>query len=467
MSRGGLAKRHSVFIGLIQQAVDIAVICSSLWWITWLLEIPWRPIFNGAVLTASLLFWLLGRQYSLYGSWRTESIASEVRQVLATWVGVILCLLLIAYALKISDQYSRRAIGGWMVFTPLALAVFRTFLRNMLRQARVDGRNQRRVAVAGSGSLALDLISNFRANPWMGIHVAGVYDNEGLPADVSAKTSLTYLGDLDQLLRDARSGHFDEIYIALPMTAAEEIHDTVDGLADCSVQVNLVPDLLTFKLVNSRSRNVGPMPVISVYDSPLDDSGYLLKRIEDIAVATICLAVVLIPMFFIAAAIKLTSRGPVIFRQRRYGLSGEEIWVWKFRTMSVCEDGDTIAQAQLNDERVTPLGAFLRRNSLDELPQFFNVLQGSMSVVGPRPHAVAHNEEYRATIDGYMLRHLVKPGITGWAQVNGWRGETDTLDKMEQRIEHDLYYIRNWSLRLDIFIILMTVLKGFGGKRAY
>ncbi len=467
MPQGGLAKRNSALIGLIQQAMDIAVICVSLWLPTVLFGVSWQPVFSAAMLMASLLFWLLGHQYSLYGSWRTESITSEVRQVLATWTGVILCLLLMAYALKISDQYSRRVFVAWMLVAPFGLAVFRGILRNTLRQARVDGRNHRRVAIAGAGSLAQDLAQNFRLHPWMGIHVAGVYDNEGLSAQTSSDLDLSYLGDLEQLLRDARKGLYDEIYIALPMTAAADIRDVIDGLSSCSVQVSLVPDLLTFKLVNSRPRNVGPMPVISVYDSPLDDSGYLLKRLEDIAVATICLLVVALPMIVIALAIKLSSRGPAIFKQRRYGLNGEEFYVWKFRTMTVCEDGDNLVQATVNDARVTTFGAILRKTSLDELPQFFNVLQGSMSVVGPRPHPVSLNEEYRATIHGYMLRHLVKPGITGWAQVNGWRGETDTLDKMEQRIEHDLYYIRNWSLRLDVFIILMTILKGFTGERAY
>ncbi len=467
MPRSGFARSNSTLIGFIQQSVDIGVIWMTLWSTAVVYQVPWQPVFSGGALVTSLLFWLLGRQYNLYNSWRTESVASEVRQVLATWVSVLLCLLLIAYSLKISDQYSRRVILTWMALAPLNLAVFRAFLRMALHQARIDGRNYRRVAVAGVGNLGQDLVQNFRDNQWMGIHVTGMYGNEGIPVELAAEKNLVYLGDLDQLIADSRSGHFDEVYIALPMTAVEEIRDTIDGLADCSVQVNLVPDLLTFKLVNSRTRNVGPMPVISVYDSPLDDSGYLLKRLEDIAVATICLAVVSIPMLFIAVAIKLTSPGPVIFRQRRYGMSGEEIYVWKFRSMTVCEDGDQIVQARLGDQRVTQLGAFLRKTSLDELPQFFNVLQGTMSVVGPRPHAVAHNEEYRATIDGYMLRHLVKPGITGWAQVNGWRGETDTHEKMERRIEHDLYYIRNWSLRLDIFIIMMTVFKGFTSKRAY
>lgn len=467
MPQGGLTQRNSSLIGFIQQSVDIIVIWTTLLLTTWIFDLSWRDIFTGAVMVSSLLFWILATQNDLYGSWRTSSLTVEVRQVVTTWIGVILCVLLLAYALKVSQQYSRRAIVAWMLLVPLNLSIFRAILRALLRQARVSGRNFRRVAIAGAGQLGQDLVRSFRENPWMGIWVVGVYDDDGMSLTDAAATDLTYLGDLDQLLNDARNKHFDEIYIALPMTASVEIRNTIEGLANCSVQVNLVPDLLTFKLVNSRTKDVSGIPVISVYDSPMDENGHVLKRLEDIIAASIILCIVSIPMLLIAAAIKLTSPGPVIFRQRRYGLSGEEIWVWKFRTMTVCEDGSYIRQARHGDTRVTRLGAFLRRTSLDELPQFFNVLQGSMSVVGPRPHAVAHNEEYRATIDGYMLRHLVKPGITGWAQINGWRGETDTLDKMEHRIEHDLYYIRNWSLRLDLFIILMTVFKGFISKKAY
>jgi putative colanic acid biosynthesis UDP-glucose lipid carrier transferase len=465
MAHHGIAQRYSTLISLMQQTIDIFAVWLTMFLTTSMFQIPWLPIFTEAAVVASLLFWIFARQNQLYTSWRTESLAAEVRQLLVTWTGVVLCMLLIAYALKISDLYSRRAMVAWMVLTPMGLAVFRGALRNVLRRVRIEGRNYRRIAVAGAGVLARGLVQNIKENTWMGLKVSGVYDDsrEGQ----GSGDSLEILGDLDQLINDVRDGLYDEVFIALPMTAAEEIKHTVEGLSNASVRVSVVPDLLTFKLVNSSPRSIGDMPIISVYDSPLDDSGYILKRIEDVFVATVCILLAALPMLLIAIAIKLTSRGPVFFRQRRYGLSGEEIWVWKFRTMTVCEDGSEIEQARSNDKRVTKLGAFLRRTSLDELPQFFNVLQGTMSVVGPRPHAVAHNEEYRASIRGYMLRHLVKPGITGWAQVNGWRGETDTLDKMQQRIEYDLYYIRNWSLQLDLFIIVMTVLKGFTSERAY
>jgi putative colanic acid biosynthesis UDP-glucose lipid carrier transferase len=209
------------------------------------------------------------------------------------------------------------------------------------------------------------------------------------------------------------------------------------------------------------------IPTISIYEDPFDSASGWVKRLEDVVVSSLILIMISPVMVAIAAAIKLTSPGPVFFKQRRYGARGDEIMVWKFRTMTVLEDGDVIRQASKNDTRVTKVGAFLRRTSLDELPQFINVLQGTMSIVGPRPHATAHNEYYRNLIPGYMLRHKVKPGITGWAQINGYRGETDTLEKMEKRVEYDLRYIKNWSFWFDIKIILATVFKGFVDKNAY
>ncbi|GEA11485.1 hypothetical protein KUL49_18600 [Alteromonas sp. KUL49] len=209
------------------------------------------------------------------------------------------------------------------------------------------------------------------------------------------------------------------------------------------------------------------MQALSVFDTPFQGASDLLKRAEDIVVGSIILTMLTIPMLFIAAAVKLTSPGPIIFKQKRYGLDGKQILVYKFRSMKVQDNGPVVKQATKNDPRITKLGAFLRKTSLDELPQFINVLQGRMSIVGPRPHAVAHNEEYRKLIKGYMLRHKVRPGITGWAQVNGFRGETETINKMVKRVEYDLDYIHRWSVWLDLKIIWMTIFKGFTNKNAY
>ena len=219
--------------------------------------------------------------------------------------------------------------------------------------------------------------------------------------------------------------------------------------------------------MNARWQSIGSVQALSVYDTPFQGASDLLKRAEDIVLSSIILLMLTLPMLCIAAAVKLTSPGPVIFKQKRYGLDGKQILVYKFRSMKVQDNGPTVKQATKNDPRITKLGAFLRRTSLDELPQFINVLQGRMSIVGPRPHAVAHNEEYRKLIKGYMLRHKVRPGITGWAQVNGLRGETETINKMVKRVEYDLDYIHRWSVWLDLKIIFMTVFNGFINKNAY
>ncbi|WP_281098517.1 undecaprenyl-phosphate glucose phosphotransferase, partial [Klebsiella pneumoniae] len=233
----------------------------------------------------------------------------------------------------------------------------------------------------------------------------------------------------------------------------------------CSVL--LIPDIFTFNILQSRTEEINGVPVVPLFDTPLNGINMVFKRLEDIIVASIILFIISPILIVIACAVKFTSPGPVIFRQIRYGMDGKPIKVWKFRSMSVMENDSSVKQATKNDTRVTKVGRFLRSTSLDELPQFFNVLFGQMSVVGPRPHAVAHNEQYRSLIQGYMLRHKVKPGITGLAQINGWRGETDTLEKMEKRIEYDLLYIRGWSIWLDLKIIFLTVFKGFINKSAY
>jgi len=238
-------------------------------------------------------------------------------------------------------------------------------------------------------------------------------------------------------------------------------------LRDTTASVYFAPDIFLFDLIQARMDNIGSVPIVAVCETPFYGIAGLIKRLSDIVIALLILIMISPLMLAIAMAVKMESPGPALFKQRRYGLDGKEIIVYKFRSMTVCEDGGVIRQATKNDQRITRLGAFLRKSSLDELPQFINVLQGRMSVVGPRPHAVAHNELYRKLIKGYMVRHKVKPGITGWAQINGLRGETDTLDKMKARIEYDLAYLRNWSLRLDLTIILRTVMVVFRDRHAY
>jgi putative colanic acid biosynthesis UDP-glucose lipid carrier transferase len=325
---------------------------------------------------------------------------------------------------------------------------------------------QRIAIIAGAGDLAQKLVSRIEHAPLLGIRLAGCFDDRAADRQNGAQLH-GILGGLDQLAPYAKRQHADLIYITLPMTSQPRILKLLDDLRDTTASIYFVPDIFIAHLIQARLDNIGGMPVVAVCETPFYGLNGLIKRISDLLLAGAILLLIAPLMLAIAVGIKLGSPGPVLFKQRRYGLDGREIVVYKFRSMNVLEDGAQIRQATRNDSRVTPFGAFLRKSSLDELPQFINVLQGRMSVVGPRPHAVAHNELYRKLINGYMVRHKVKPGITGWAQVNGLRGETENVDKMRARIEYDIAYLRNWSLRLDLLIVLKTLTVVWRKQNAY
>jgi putative colanic acid biosynthesis UDP-glucose lipid carrier transferase len=316
--------------------------------------------------------------------------------------------------------------------------------------------------------LGLHLAQSITETPDLGLQFAGFYDDRPTSRTIALPDGYSQrLGDIQELIEDAKRSEIDTIFVALPMRAELRIRQMMQALADAAVSVYVVPDLFVFQLLHSRWTDVQGIPVVSVYENPLYGVDGFLKRSFDLVIATVVLSVMAVPMVAIAILIKATSRGPVFFRQRRYGLDGREFFVWKFRSMRVCEDGPAIRQASRDDPRVTWIGKFLRTTSLDELPQLFNVLFGSMSLVGPRPHATAHNELFRRQIQGYMLRHKIKPGITGLAQVNGCRGETETLEKMQLRVQFDHQYIREWSMWLDIHILLRTFAIVFRRQNAY
>jgi putative colanic acid biosynthesis UDP-glucose lipid carrier transferase len=382
----------------------------------------------------------------------------EVANATATWSLTVGGLLALAFATKTTLQYSRVAVTGWVLVAPVFIGIFRFALRAMLKNLRSRGYFTQTVAVVGCTRVAEKLIQSFRADPTLGMVVRGVYEDRAAPRRYQGVEQLAEIcGNFGALVTDARAGKLDIVYIALPLRAELRSAELMRRLADTTATVYFVPDIFGFELLHARWNTVGNVSVFSIFDTPFRGFGGWVKRLEDVVLGVIALLLVSPFMIAIASGVLISSTGPILFRQRRYGLSGREIYVFKFRTMTVCEDGPNVQQAQKNDKRITPFGAFLRRTSLDELPQLFNVVGGSMSLVGPRPHAVAHNELYRQKIQGYMLRHKVKPGITGWAQVNGWRGETETIEKMENRVAHDLYYIHNWKLSLDIKILFLTV----------
>lgn len=404
----------------------------------------------------------------LYRSWRGSRLGSELWCVLINWLYTAPTVLGIGLVTQANAEFSYTTKLVWLGLTPLVMISGRVLLRAMLRSLRRRGFNTRSFAICGVNKLGLQLARNIQNSPELGLEFAGFFDDrpEGRTAEqIGAQQSRA--GNLEQLIDLARVGDVDMVFITFPMRAENRIRRVLDLLGDSTASVYIVPDFFVFQMLHARWNQIDGLPVVSVFETPITGIDGVLKRGFDVAVAAALLALLAVPMAIIAAAIKLTSPGPVLFRQKRYGLMGDEIGVWKFRSMHCCDNGPQVRQATKDDDRVTPLGRILRKTSLDELPQLFNVLGGSMSLVGPRPHASAHNEQYRQLIDGYMLRHKVKPGITGLAQVNGWRGETETLEKMERRVEFDHRYIREWSLWMDVKILLKTALVVLRHENAY
>lgn len=468
---GGFIRQHHSMLVAMHQLFDVLLTWGLLAAFVYIAGYAWDVPQQMAAFLSSICFHILANKNGLYLSWRGHSLFGEVRAVFLTWTLVIGVLLTIVFLFDMTERYSGGVMVAWAIAVPVSISFYRVSARIIMREFRRAGVNTRRIAIVGAKEPGLSLARSILSSPWMGIDISGFYDNRvsigshPLPEEKGGE-KLQVIGNIDALKKEARAGSVDDIYIALPMREEETIKELVEELSNSSCCVHVVPDLFTFKMLNARSREIGGLPVVSVYDTPFDSFDSAVKRIEDVVLSSIILCLIAIPMLIIAAAVKFTSPGPVIFKQRRYGINGEEFDVWKFRSMTTCDNGDVVKQATKGDTRITKVGAFIRKTSLDELPQFINVLQGSMSIVGPRPHAVAHNELYRDKIDGYMQRHLVKPGITGWAQINGWRGETDTLEKMEKRVEFDLKYISRWSIWVDIKIIFMTFFKGFVHKNA-
>jgi putative colanic acid biosynthesis UDP-glucose lipid carrier transferase len=386
--------------------------------------------------------------------------------VLTGWLAIVALLLLIGWATRTLGSFDLRIISAWVLATPLALIAANLLMPVILPRVLAAEGVQRTAVIAGNGELSRELASRIQESPFLGIRFAGYFEDRS-PERIGEGKPGQLLGSLSQLAEYAKTRRVDLIYLTLPMASQPRILKLLEELHDTTASIYFVPDIFLFDLIQARMDTIGGMPVVAVCETPFFGVNGLIKRASDIALASIILAMISPVMIGIAIGVKLSSSGPALFKQRRYGLDGREITVYKFRTMTVLEDGKEIRQATRDDRRVTRFGAFLRRTSLDELPQFVNVLQGRMSVVGPRPHAVAHNEMYRKLIKGYMIRHKVRPGITGLAQVSGLRGETDTLDKMRKRIECDLAYLRNWSLQLDLQIVLKTLLVVLKKQNAY
>lgn len=389
---------------------------------------------------------------NLYKSWRVNDLAVMLRSIVVVWTSIWLVLLLGLFLTKYANEISRLWFVVWGGGALIALLLQRMFVYWGLRWLRKQGYNFKTVLLVGNGAMKEQVTQAIEAAAWSGLRIVG----QITVADLS-----TYA----KLPEDEQP---QEIWLCIPLSDESGIKQAMDLLRFSLANIRLVPDWFSLKLLNHGISEAVGIPMLDLSHSPVTGMTRLIKALEDRLLASIIIILISPLMALIALAIKLTSPGPVLFKQKRHGWNGEVINVYKFRSMVVHQEtGGRVTQAARSDARITALGGFLRRTSLDELPQFINVLQGRMSIVGPRPHAVEHNEHYKEKVPRYMLRHKVKPGITGWAQIHGFRGETDTLEKMEKRVEYDLYYIEHMSIWLDLKIILMTIFKGFIHRNAY
>jgi len=464
-----LLYRQSASTGLLtllQSLIHPAIVCVCLVATAWAYGVKFdQPYVELLVLAITLSIICFQRP-----SAATQELLLGNLQLLAgiagRWFVMLAILLFAGYATKNSAEYSRRVILTWSVVTPVALILGTLALRAYMRRLFMNPTNARTVVFAGCNEASLSLAELLRNKPELCMQVHGFFDDRGADRlDVRGKVNL--IGTLPDLPAYVQAHGIEVIFVALPIRHLRRVMDLMDALHDTTASIYYLPDILVFDLIQARTTEIAGIPVISMCETPFHGGSWVTKRITDVALSLIGLIVMSPMLLAIALAIKLTSAGPIVFRQRRYGLDGHQIMVYKFRTMTVTEDGGQIVQATRQDRRVTPIGRFLRRYSLDELPQLVNVLQGRMSLVGPRPHAVAHNEEYRKLIKGYMLRHKVLPGITGLAQINGCRGETSTLEDMRARVTYDLDYLRRWTPLLDLKILLLTIPRLFIDKRAY
>lgn len=464
--QSGMIKDNGNKLGVVYRLIDILAIHLVLFGAVLAYSQGYSREYFVLALVGSVGFALVAESFTLYRSWRVGTFNEMAFYTLISWLGAAGVIIVGLFFTKMSENYSRVVLALWMFFGFVVLVGWRFLFQQLLYSLRKNGRNTRSIALFGLSDKGIRLAKQAQEHPEIGYKLTAIYDDRSLDRLDENYHDLV-LGSVEAGIEAARDNKFDVIYIALPIQAQHRIQGMLEAFGDTTATVHVVPDLFMYCLMHGQMSHVGDVQTISVYDNPLSGGVAVVKRLEDIVLSVTALTLLSIPLACIALAIKLSSTGPVFFKQDRYGLNGRKIKVWKFRTMKVMENDEVVMQATKGDPRVTRFGAFLRRTSLDELPQFLNVLFGDMSAIGPRPHAVAHNEQYRKLVNYYMLRHKVKPGITGWAQVNGWRGEIDTIDKMQKRVEFDLEYIRNWSLWLDFRIIVYTIMRSFNDKNVY
>ena len=386
--------------------------------------------------------------------------------ITVSWLGLLSILLLFGYATQSFGYFNPQALIVWAVLTPILQWVVVAIGQSTFRRLAAEPHNRHTAVVIGAGALGVKVAKALHEAHDQGVDFVGYFDDR-TDERLHAEATPLRVGSLKDAATFIRAHAIREVYITLPLGSQPRIVELLEELQGTTASIFFVPDVFGISIIQGRLHDLNGVPVVGICETPFTGTNDLVKRVSDIVLASIILILISPVLLAIAAGVKLSSPGPAIFRQKRNGLDGGEIVVYKFRSMRAMDNGSVVKQATKDDPRITRFGAFIRRTSLDELPQFINVLQGRMSIVGPRPHAVAHNEQYRQLIKAYMVRHKVRPGITGWAQVNGHRGETDTIEKMQARVEYDLEYLRNWSLGLDLQIIARTIKLVFFDHNAY
>jgi len=470
MQINGIIRPHQSKLEALFRFADVLIIIGLYFFLIILpAQAAWSERHVLAIIGTLATFLLCANSFGVYRSWRIQPRKDETAKVFAAWGVALVALFFGATLFGVGLSQAPIGMSAWLFWVPIVLIAWRFVLRGGLRILRRNGYNTRTAAIVGRTQIGSRLALDLQMSNWTGVQILGFFDDR-LISDESRVFELTefdHIGNLADLVEQAGRGELDVVFIALPFAAEHRILTLIDQLRNTTVSVYIAQDYGAYQFMHGSWFLCGNTPMISIFESPFLGVEGFTKRIFDVFTSAVAL-IFLIPLLLpICVAIRATSPGPAIFIQRRYGLDGQEILVKKFRTMSTMDDGESISQAKRDDVRVTRLGRFLRRTSLDELPQLLNVLSGQMSLVGPRPHAVAHNEEFRRLVPEYMLRHKVKPGITGLAQINGCRGEIESYQDLERRVHYDLSYIGNYSLMLDIRIILRTLWSGFVGRKAY
>lgn len=441
----------AIFATLLRFGIDHELPSNYLWLITL------------ATVIASFLF-----KYSdLYNPDHVIRLPKRYYQIFISWAITLVLLIIIGFLFKANIYYSRLWIAYWFVISLAIFYLFDAITEFLQRYLRTKGAFKSNIVILGAGDAGKNVLFSLMSGDYTEFNIVAFFDDNRATHNTCIE-NVPVIGDLDCISDYLANNDIHEVWIALPSSAVERVKDILAKIRHTSVTIRYVPDFFSLNLLGHEMSEFAGIPSVNLSQTPMRGLNRMIKDIEDKLLAFIFLIISLPFCIVIAISILATSKGPVLYKQIRLGWDGRPIKIYKFRTMYLHDEGDkTLTQATRNDHRVTKVGKFLRATSLDELPQFLNVLQGRMSIVGPRPHAVQHNEYYKDKIDKYMFRHRVKPGITGWAQINGYRGETDTLEKMEKRVECDLYYIDNWSLWFDLKIIVMTIFKGFVHKNAY